>query len=44
MMKDFFGKEFIGENDEVYQNFDVESDNEETNEELVVEEEEPETD
>ena len=44
MMKDFLGKEFIGENDEVYQHFDVESDNEETNEEVVVEEEEPETD
>ena len=39
----FLGNEFIGENDEVDQNFDVDSDNEETNEE-VVEEEELETD
>ena len=38
----FLGNEFIGENDEVDQNFDVESDNEEMNEEAV-EEEEPET-
>ena len=38
----FLGNEFIGENDEVDQNFDVESDNEKTNED-VVEEEEPET-
>ena len=37
----FLGNEFIGENDEVDQNFDVESDNEKTNEDVV--EEEPET-
>ena len=39
----FLGNEFIGENDEADQNFDTESDNEETNAE-VVEEEEPEID
>ena len=40
----FLGNEFIGENDEADQNFDVESDNEEKNEEVVEEEGEPETD